>query len=78
MTSKVVSWTTRDETCFLDGIGTHTLSPVLTVAGRIVLLQQYIDTMSLRADWGDIDPDKVRQYAQTRIRQFIRPVQPTL
>ena len=70
MTEKMVSWTTRDETRFLDGLGTYTMSPVLTQTGRIVLLQQYMDSMPNRSNWGDIDPSEVRAHATRRINQL--------
>ena len=47
------TWSTYQEIKFLKGLGKYT-------GQRLLCLQNYLEPMPLRHNWGDIDPVKIR------------------
>jgi len=56
-------WGDDRELAFLRGVGSFSPQAVLSKGyTRKKLLKKYYNTMHIRSDWGDIDPNKVRSY----------------
>ena len=56
------NYKTAHEQKFLDGLGFHDLRymPKKKRPPRYELLKRYLKAMDLRENWGDIDPDVIR------------------
>jgi hypothetical protein len=59
------AWTMTNELAFISRLGR--LSVHGPTVGRRVLLQRYIQSLSLRERWGDLNPDRVMAAAQTAL-----------
>jgi hypothetical protein len=62
-----MSWTTRDELAFLDGIGTYRegapgLPDLVSPDARRDALKGYLVSLSRRHDWGLVDANEVRRH----------------
>jgi len=56
-------WGDDRELAFLRGVGSFSpQTATRKVYTRKELLKKYYNTMHIRSDWGDIDPNKVRVY----------------
>ena len=61
-------WNTYDELEFIDNIGTY--AETLEGCNNISLLKKYINAISGRSNWGKIDVEKVKQYANDTYKRL--------
>lgn len=66
---KMEDWTTRSELVYLKGLADD-LPAVKNCMTRRQKLQNYLDTMHIRTNWGSINRDTVAEYLS---RELARP-----
>lgn len=78
-------WITSDEIEFVKGIGSFKEGATVFLRGipeseqdaitveiftrKVRLLENYLEAMALRSDWGNLDADKIRQAARDELRK---------
>jgi hypothetical protein len=62
MKSEKFAWETKHEIAFLNKIGTWGAIPNRLAKSKPELVQQYLDAMFARKNWGDIDKKKVEDH----------------
>ncbi|KKM61078.1 hypothetical protein LCGC14_1535350 [marine sediment metagenome] len=66
-----MSWTTKSELEFIDGLGTYRATSNLrkTPKYRQRLLESYIKSIPFRANWGILDKEYITSYVKRRLAQ---------
>lgn len=64
-------WTTQEELRYLDAIGTHSESAIVTSKTKAELLRNYLRAASLRSEWGMIAKEVVMLAAEEMLREIV-------
>lgn len=70
-----VSWGTVMEKAFIIGLGTFSKGSMIKSISdveRLRLLRLYRQSMSLRSQWGSIDPIEIEEFVDSEIAALVR------
>ncbi len=66
-------WSTEVELAFIRGLGTHAKRYFFThPVSRVELLERYLQTTKTRVAWGNMDRERVIEYAKRQLKQAKR------